>query len=172
MFWIFPTGANGAAIHKQSCPCLWVETLAGDFVGSTGSIHANHGHLACHFDCAWNPFLIPKPRKTNAFWWSYRIPHDIIQAHDIVMVRFEISCRGIFLQVWVSFRSAQMPVWHKWLQWSLCLLGHSLCSNASPSVRVPVLSLQITEADPSVSTAAIFRTSTSCWTSDDRSNYM
>lgn len=33
-----------------------------------------------------------------------------------------------------------------------------------PSVNVPVLSLQITEAEPSVSTAAIFRTSTSCCT--------
>mmetsp|Transcript_5337 Transcript_5337/g.12637 ORF Transcript_5337/g.12637 Transcript_5337/m.12637 type:complete len:248 (+) Transcript_5337:2101-2844(+) len=33
-----------------------------------------------------------------------------------------------------------------------------------PSVSVPVLSLQITEAEPRVSTAAIFRTNTSCST--------
>ena len=37
-----------------------------------------------------------------------------------------------------------------------------------PSVNVPVLSLQITEAEPNVSTAAIFRTKTSCCTSLER----
>mmetsp|Transcript_74366 Transcript_74366/g.221872 ORF Transcript_74366/g.221872 Transcript_74366/m.221872 type:complete len:316 (-) Transcript_74366:360-1307(-) len=36
-----------------------------------------------------------------------------------------------------------------------------------PSVRVPVLSLQMTEAEPSVSTAASFRTSTFCFTMEE-----
>jgi len=36
--------------------------------------------------------------------------------------------------------------------------GPFFASSAPPSVKVPVLSLQITDAEPKVSTAAIFRT--------------
>ena len=137
--------AVGARRHHHTRPedstLGGVEALAGDVVLRAGRPHLCHGHLAWKSGSG-HPSWQHKPKQHP--------PTGDIKANKKKEEEKKTQIAGHSLTHSLTERKERGA-------------PHALRSALrapAPSVRVPVLSLQITEAEPSVSTAAILRTCT------------